>query len=78
MNPLKLLQIQNAWNTFKTNHPKFPMFVNALATEGLSENTVIDIKITTPEGKEFHSNMKLTTSDMELMRTLKDLSQEKK
>ncbi|HKM33512.1 MAG TPA: hypothetical protein VJY54_02070 [Lachnospiraceae bacterium] len=78
MNPLKLLQIKNAWDTFQANHPKFPMFVNALATEGLSENAVIDITITTPEGKQFQSNIKLTASDMELMRSLKDLSQQKK
>ncbi len=75
MNPLKLLQIQNAWNTFKANHPKFPLFVDALAKEGLSEGTVIEIKVTTPEGKEFQSNIKMTASDMELIHSLKNLAQ---
>lgn len=75
MNPMKLLKIQGAWNTFKSNHPKFPLFVSALSKEGLGENTVIDIKVTTPEGKEFQSNIKLTASDLELLSSLKDLAQ---
>ena len=76
MNPLKLLQIKNAWSTFKTNHPKFPLFVNTLSKDGLSENTVIEIMVTTPEGKKYQSNTKLTASDLALMNSLKDLSQQ--
>ncbi len=74
MNPLKLMKLQGAWNTFKANHPKFPLFVSALAKEGITENTIIEMKVTTPDGKEFQSNIKLTASDMELIHSLKDLT----
>lgn len=74
MNPMKLLQIQNDWNKFKSNHPKFPLFLNAMTKEGLHENTVIEISVTTPEGKTYNTNLKLCCSDMELMETIKNLA----
>lgn len=77
MNPMKLLQIQGAWNKFRDNHPKFPLFINAVAKEGLRENTVIEIAVTTPEGKTYNTNLKLCASDMELMETIKDLAMQK-
>jgi len=73
MNPMKLLQLQGAWNKFKENHPKFPLFINAVAREGIKENTIIEIKIITPEGKDYNANLKLTASDMELIETLKKM-----
>lgn len=73
INPMKLLQLQGAWNQFKNNHPKFPLFMSAVAKEGIREDTVIEIKITTPEGRDYNANLKLTASDMELIETLKNL-----
>ncbi len=74
MNPMKFLQLQNAWNRFKKNHPKFPLFMSALANAGLEENTIIEIKVTTPSGKAYNSNLKLTSSDLELIKGLKELA----
>lgn len=74
MNPMALLQFQEAWNKFKTNHPKFPLFMSAVAKEGIRENTVIEVSVTTPEGKSYHANVKLTPSDMELIELLKSLN----
>ena len=73
MNPMKLLQLQSAWKQFAENHPKFPLFINAMAKEGIKEDTIIEIKITTPEGRDYNANLKLTASDMELIEILKNL-----
>ena len=38
------------------------------------EGTIIEITVTTPEGKSLNTNVKLTGSDIELFRDLTDLA----
>lgn len=70
MNPGKLFKLKSAWDTFTRNHPKFPYFVQAVSQAGLQEGTVVEITVTTPEGKKISSNVKLQQSDIELYREL--------
>ena len=73
MNPMMIFQLKKAWDTFQQNHPKFPLFLTAVSNEGIKEDTVISIDITTPEGKSYSSNLKVTSSDLELIETLKKM-----
>lgn len=75
MNPAKLLKLKGAWDTFSRNHPKFPMFISAVQQNGLKEGTIIEINVTTAEGKNINTNLKLSESDMELFRKLAELSE---
>ncbi len=43
-----IMKITGAWNTFKSNHPKFPAFCQAVSRKGLKEGSIIEIAITTP------------------------------
>lgn len=74
LNPMKLMKLKKAWETFTGNHPKFPKFIEAIQNKGLQEGTVIEIIVTTPTGENIGSNVKLTASDMALLSELKDLS----
>jgi hypothetical protein len=73
MNPAKLFKIKGYWDQFVQNHPKFPMFMNALRSNGVEEGSVIDITITTAEGKTFSTNIKVTQSDKEMLSELTEL-----
>jgi hypothetical protein len=73
VNPASIFKIKSAWEKFASNHPKFPMFLQAAMASGIKENYIIEVKITDPEGKQICTNVKLTESDMELFHTLKDL-----
>ena len=73
MNPIKLLQLKNAWDCFKGNHPKFPKFLSALYQKGMKEGTVIEFRVTTPDGEELAANLKLKGDDIALFRELQDL-----
>lgn len=75
MNPLKLLQLKSAWDRFKGNHPKFPRFLTALYQKGVKEGTVIEFRVTTPDGEEMAANVKLKEDDIALFQELKDLLQ---
>jgi hypothetical protein len=73
-NPAKLMKIKNSWDTFTLNHPKFPSFISAVQKNGLEEGTIIEINVTTVDGKTLSSNIKLTQSDIEMIRELSELS----
>ena len=60
INPMKLLELKNLWSAFTRRHPKFPQFISAVQQAGISEGTVIEVQITTPDGRTFTSNLKGT------------------
>ena len=72
MNPLQLMQFKKYWDEFTSRHPKFPMFLNAVAQNGITEGTIIEVQIKRPDGKEFTSNLKFAKEDMELFQKLKE------
>lgn len=74
INPAKLMKLKNALSVFSQNHPKFISYLNAVSKNALEEGNVIDINITTVDGKTLNSNIKLTKSDVEMFRELSELS----
>lgn len=73
MNPMKLFQMKAAWDRFQANHPKFPQFLQAVGKSGVAEGTVIEITVTTKEGRVLNSSLKLTEADMELVDEIKNI-----
>ena len=71
MNPKAILQIKSLLDKFKNNHPKIPMFFSA-AAQSIDENSIIEIKVTTAEGQNLITNMKVTSDDIELFKELKE------
>lgn len=73
MNPAKLLKLKGSWDKFVKNHPKFPLFINAVKSTGIEEGSVIEITVITAEGKELSTNIKITQSDKEMLSELTEL-----
>ena len=74
INPTQLFQVMGAWQKFTANHPKFPKFLKAVAAEGIQEHTIIEVSVTTPEGKTYCSNLKITQDDLDLLEQFKHIS----
>lgn len=72
-NPATLFKIKGMWDTFVQNHPKFPMFLNAVKNSGISEGSILEVQITQPDGEVMKTNIKVTQSDLELFEQLKTL-----
>lgn len=70
VNIAQLMKFKGSWDKFVRNHPKVPGFLSAVQKEGLKEDTIIEITITTSTGKVLTSNVKLQESDIELFREL--------
>lgn len=74
MNPTAIFKAKKSWETFCGNHPRFPAFLQAVQSAGIQEGTIIEVSVTTPEGKTLTTNVKLTDSDMQAFNDLKGLS----
>lgn len=68
-----LMKIKGAWDTFTRNHPKFMPFMQAVGREAIGDGTIIEVKVISPEGKEFNTNMKLTQSDLDLFAQIRKM-----
>lgn len=75
LNQLAILQqLKSGIDRFRAGHPKFPLFLKAVSQDALREGSVVEISVTTPEGKNYCSNVRLNADDIELMETLKSLN----
>lgn len=72
-NPAAIFKLKGLWEQFVQNHPKFPMFLNALKNSGMGEGSIIEVQITHPDGQMLKTNIKLTQSDLELVEQLKNI-----
>lgn len=66
MNPMQLLKMKSAWDRFQAAHPKFPLFLNSVMQNGIHEGTILEFKVTEPDGRTFCSNLKISREDLEL------------
>ncbi len=67
MNPIKLMQLKGLWDRFLKGHPKLPAFAKAVFPGTLRAGTIIEVNITTPEGQNYVSNLKITPEDIALL-----------
>lgn len=68
-----LMRGKQAWDTFKTNHPKFPQFLNYIKTKGLPVDSEINITVTYPDGQNVKSTIKVKPEDLELLSMLQGI-----
>lgn len=69
-----MMKLMGAWNTFKGNHPKFPAFCKAVMKQGIREDSVVEIIVTSPEGERIETSIKVKASDLELLRSLSSMA----
>ena len=65
-----LMQLRKRFETFRKEHPKMIPFLKKVQKEAFSEGSVVEIKVTSPEGKEYVSNLKVTANDIESLNML--------
>ncbi len=76
LNQITMLQkFKNGLDRFYSNHPKLSPFIKTVSNNALTEGTIIEINVTTPDGKNYCSNIKLKEDDIELMKTMQQINQ---
>ncbi len=71
INPLALMKMKERMHIFQQEHPKVGPFFSMLREKAVSEGSVVELKVTTPEGEEYVTNIRLTANDVETIHILK-------
>lgn len=71
MNPISMMKFKSLIEKFKNNHPKVPLFFDALS-KNIAEDSVLELTLTTAEGKKICSNIKVSKDDLELISMIKE------
>ncbi len=67
MNPIDMLQLGAKVQTFKEQHPRFPAFIKKVGKEAIKENAIVEVKVTSVEGQDYVTNLRLTAEDIEFL-----------
>ncbi len=68
-----IMKIKGAWDSFTKNHPKFMPFMEAVGRDAMKDGTIIEVKVVSPDGKEYNTNMKLTQSDLDMFEQFRNM-----
>lgn len=69
----QIMKVKKAWDIFAGNHPKFPAFLQAVKNKGITEGTIIEAIITSPDGEKIETSLIIKESDLEVFRTLSQM-----
>ncbi len=72
INPMLMMQMAGRFKKFNQEHPKVAPFLRAADHNVVCEGAVVELKITSPDGQEFVTNIKLTADDIETINALKN------
>lgn len=72
MNPIAMMQLKPQLESFRDRHPKFLQFF-AYAGAKITENSLLEVSITSEDGQKIITNLRISQEDLELFRQLKEL-----
>jgi hypothetical protein len=72
MNPMSIMRLKPLLEQFQARHPKFIQFFG-YAGQNITDGSLLEISVTTADGKKMITNMHVTSEDIALFHELKDL-----
>ena len=76
LNPLHLLKFKERLNIFREEHPRVHPFFHMLKEEGMVPGSILELKVSFPDGREHVMNIRLTENDVETIQMLSNLRKE--
>lgn len=73
-NPIKMMQARTAITQFEKRHPRVRDFLESVSADALQEGTVVEVSVTTPQGKNYITNIRVTKEDIELFQNARRIS----
>ena len=73
MNFTAIMQLKNEWDGFKLRHPKFPLFITAAQQKGITEGSVSEMQITSPDGTVLNTNLKVQKAHLDMFQKIKEI-----
>ena len=76
VNPMMLIKMKERMELFRKQHPKAMSFFQQVGLNSIETDSVVEVKVTRPDGKVFVTNIRVTPDDMEtlsLVRSIQEL-----
>ena len=73
VNPMMLFKIKGLWDRITSNHPKMVPFGRTVFPAAIGVGSIVDVKVTDPNGKTYHYNMRVSEDDMEAIREIEGI-----
>lgn len=70
LNPMALLKMKDRLKVFNQEHPRVRQFFHKIKEEGLPEGSVLEMKVTLPDGSEQVTNIRVTRQDVETIQMI--------
>lgn len=74
MDKMILNEAKKRLDTFNAEHPKVMPFLQMLKEKAVKEGTIVEMRVTDPDGNEYVSNIRLTQTDVETIKLTDFLS----
>ena len=55
-----LAKLKSAFSTFQQEHPKFMPFIHAVKGDACRKDSIIEISVKSPEGRNYTTNFRVT------------------
>ena len=75
MNPAMLLRLKHDWEQFTKRHPKLMRYLGVISRSHLREGVIVELAVRDPDGSPLRANFRLTSEDVELLQTVRELLQ---
>ena len=67
-----MLKMKSAMDQVNRNHPKLIPFLKTVEANAIVPGTVIEVSVTTPEGKKYTANIRVKQSDIDLWNSVRN------
>ena len=71
VNPFAMLHMKERLEIFNRDHPRFMPFLQAVGASAVQEGTILEVKVTTPDGRDYVTNIRLNADDLETIEMMK-------
>ena len=73
MNPRDIMQLGGRIQPCRDQHPKFGAVLREAGADAIREGSILEMKVTSPEGKEYVTNLRLTAEDVETISIIRNM-----
>ncbi len=73
VNPMDMVKIGGRLKIFNSQHPRVGSFMREVSTKAIEPGAVIEMKVTSVEGKEYVCNIKVTPEDLETVQMIRNM-----
>lgn len=71
--PKQIMKLKERFGIFTQDHPKVLPFLQDAGANAIRENSIIEMRVISPEGRECKCNIRVNADDVQTMEMIKEI-----